>query len=56
MLILTRCVGEKIVINGGEIEIVALSTNGNRISLGVKAHNSISIDREEVFHKRISKK
>ena len=50
MLILTRRVGEKIVI-GEEIRITLLSVAGRQIKIGVDAPRSIVVHREEVYQR-----
>jgi carbon storage regulator len=51
MLVLTRKVGEKIVINGCiTVEITAV--NGNKVRLGITAPPEVRIDREEVHRVR----
>jgi carbon storage regulator len=47
MLVLTRKVGERVVI-AGEIVVVVLEVNGQRIRLGVEAPPEVSIRRQEV--------
>ncbi|TBR42755.1 carbon storage regulator [Marinomonas agarivorans] len=51
MLILTRRIGEKIII-GDEIVVTLLKGAGNKVSLGVEAPEKFSIYREEIY-KRI---
>lgn len=51
MLILTRRVGESIVINGQEIVVTILGFNGNQIRLGVEAPEGMSIHREEIYRR-----
>ena len=50
MLILTRRVGEKIVI-GEEIKITLLGVAGRQIKIGVDAPRSIVVHREEVYQR-----
>lgn len=52
MLILNRKVGQKIIINKGEIEITILYSRFNQVRLGVKAPKDIEVDREEIFLKK----
>jgi carbon storage regulator len=47
MLILTRRVGESVVIDGG-ITITVLSVKGNQVRLGVNAPKHVSVHREEI--------
>ncbi len=48
MLVLTRLVGEKLVI-GNEVIIEVLSVNGDNVRLGISAPRETSIHRYEVF-------
>lgn len=47
MLILTRRIGEKILINN-DIEVIVLGVKGNQVRIGVEAPKSISVHREEI--------
>jgi carbon storage regulator len=47
MLVLSRKVGEAIVIDGG-ISIRVAEVNGGRVRLAVDAPRSVRVDREEV--------
>ena len=49
MLVLTRRVGEKLIIADGAIEVTVLKTKQGQIKLGVTAPKNVSVDREEVF-------
>ena len=51
MLILTRKVGETIVINDN-IRVTVLSVKGNQIRLGVEAPENVPVHRQEI-HERI---
>ena len=53
MLILTRKVGETLVI-GGEIEVTVLGQKGNQVRLGVEAPKEISVHRQEIQEKVIA--
>ena len=48
MLILTRKVNERIMI-GAEVEITVLKVSKDKVKLGIKAPDSISIQREELL-------
>ncbi|OGT07006.1 MAG: carbon storage regulator [Gammaproteobacteria bacterium GWF2_41_13] len=52
MLILTRRIGESLVIGQREITITILSQKGNQIKVGIEAPKHISVHREEIY-KRI---
>lgn len=55
MLVLTRCVGERLIINNGEIQLNVLEIKGNQVRLGIKAPRHVAVHREEV-HDRIHSK
>jgi carbon storage regulator len=50
MLILTRRIGESILIDGG-IRIVVLGTDGGGVRLGIEAPSAVGIVREEVVQR-----
>ena len=52
MLILTRRIGESLIIGNQEITITILSQKGNQIRIGIEAPKNVSVHREEIF-KRI---
>ena len=47
MLILTRRVGERVVI-GGNITVEILGVKGNQARLGIAAPRDVSVHREEI--------
>jgi carbon storage regulator len=51
MLVLTRRIGERIVIDG-VISITVVSIKGDKVRLGVDAPSSIRVDRLEVHERR----
>jgi len=51
MLVLTRSVGERLIINEGEIKLNVLEVKGNQVRLGIDAPKHISIHREEIFNR-----
>ena len=51
MLVLTRRLGESIVINGN-IRICVQDVKGDRIRLGIEAPLQVLVDREEVHERR----
>jgi carbon storage regulator len=51
MLVLTRRVGEEIVI-AGDIRIAVLGVHGPRVRLGITAAPDVRVDREEVHNQR----
>jgi carbon storage regulator len=55
MLVLTRRVGESVLINGDEIKIQILNINGHQTRFGIQASKNISVDREEIhFQKHLN--
>ena len=53
MLVLTRKVGEQIVIDGNII-VTVVGMDGNKIRLGITAPRSCPVDRAEVHERRMS--
>jgi carbon storage regulator len=52
MLVLSRKVGEKIIIDGSiQVEIVAVV--GNRVRIGIQAPPDVQVDREEIHQARM---
>ena len=51
MLVLTRSVGERLIINDGEIKISILEVKGNQVRIGIDAPRSVSVHREEIFQR-----
>ncbi len=53
MLVLTRRLGEKLII-GGNVTVTILGVKGNQIRIGIDAPRDITVNREEI-HQRILK-
>lgn len=51
MLVLTRRVGEKIIISD-DICVTIVEVNGDRVRVGVEAPRSVRVDRHEVHVRR----
>ena len=51
MLVLTRKVGEKIVIDGS-ITVTIVAIDGNKVRLGITAPPEVRVDREEIHRAR----
>ncbi|TAL58886.1 MAG: carbon storage regulator, partial [Legionella sp.] len=47
MLVLTRRVGEQILIDKGQIEIKMLYVRKGHIAVGIKAPSHVDVDRKE---------
>jgi carbon storage regulator len=50
-LVLTRSIGEKIVIDGN-IQVTVVAVNGNKVRVGVEAPAYVRVDRQEVHQRR----
>lgn len=50
MLILTRRVGEKLVI-GENVTVTVLGVKGNQIRIGIDAPSEVQVHREEIFRR-----
>lgn len=49
MLVLTRRIGEQILIDKGQIEIKILYIRNGQVAVGIKAPAHIDVDRMEIF-------
>ncbi len=52
MLVLTRRVGEEIVIDGN-IRVTVVAIKGDRVRLGISAPDFVRVDRQEVHERRL---
>jgi carbon storage regulator len=51
MLVLSRHIGEEIVIDGN-ITVVVVGIKGDRVRIGISAPPSVTVDRKEVHERR----
>ena len=51
MLILTRRIGETLVIGDEEFTVTVLGVKGNQVRLGVNAPKHVPVHREEIFRR-----
>lgn len=51
MLVLTRSVGERLIISDGQIKISVLEVKGNQVRIGIDAPKEISVHREEIYNR-----
>ena len=51
MLVLTRTIGQRLVIGNGEIILTVLEVRGNQVRLGIGAPKHIPVHREEIFQR-----
>ena len=54
MLVLTRKIGQQVLIDNGVIQMKILRIDGGNISLGFNAPDYIDIDREEVYFRKLA--
>lgn len=52
MLVLTRRIGEEIMIDKGQIVIKVLYTSRGQMALGIQAPAHIDVNRKEIFIKK----
>ncbi|HAU1150831.1 TPA: carbon storage regulator [Legionella pneumophila] len=53
MMVLSRKIGEKVLVDDGEIEVKVLCSKGNKILLGFKVPANMEVEREEDYLKKI---
>jgi carbon storage regulator len=51
MLVLTRNIGEKIIIDGN-IEVTVVAVKGNKVRIGIEAPEYVRVDRQEIHERR----
>lgn len=51
MLILTRSPNEAICI-GSDVKVRVLDVRGNQVRIGISAPKEVSVDREEIRHRK----
>ena len=49
MLVLSRRIGEEILIDKGQIKIKILYMRNGSVAVGIQAPNQIDVDRKEIF-------
>jgi carbon storage regulator len=55
MLVLTRKIGQQIVIGKGVIQMKVLNADNGIIRIGINAPSNIDVDREEIYLQKITK-
>lgn len=56
MLVLTRKIGQQVLIGNGAIQMKVLNVVDGIISIGFNAPSHIDIDREEVYLKKLARR
>ena len=51
MLVLTRRIGEEIVLPDSEVAVAVLSVTGKRVKLGVTAPAGVAVHRREILQR-----
>ncbi len=51
MLILTRRIGESLIIGDGEVRISVLGVRGHQVRLGVTAPRDVAVHRDEIYQR-----
>ncbi len=54
MLVLSRRVGERIVLPDSGVVLTVLGIRGGQIRLGISAPQDIAVYREELWHSKVS--
>jgi len=55
MLILTRRVGEKLVI-GEDVTVTVLGTKGGQVRIGIDAPRDVMVNREEIYQRILNER
>ncbi len=56
MLILSRKIGERVLIDNASIQVKILDIKGNYVRIGFEAPKGMDIDREEIYAKKLEEK
>lgn len=54
MLILTRRIGETVMIDGNTVQVLVMGVKGNQVKLGIEAPINVSVHREEIYNRIIA--
>ena len=52
MLVLSRRIGEEIMIDKGQIRIKILYVRNGSVAVGIHAPNRVDVDRKEIFFRK----
>jgi carbon storage regulator len=56
MLVLSRRLGERILVPHCELAVTVVAVEGNTVKLGISAPNSVGVYREELWRKVCAEK
>ena len=52
MLVLSRRIGEEILIDKGQIKIKILNIRNGSVAVGIQAPKQVDVDRKEIFFRK----
>ena len=52
MLVLSRRIGEEIMIDKGQIKIKILTMRNGSVAVGIQAPKQVDVDRKEIFFRK----
>jgi carbon storage regulator len=56
MLVLTRRIGETLIVGDRDIEFTILGVKSNQVKIGINAAPEIKINREELYERMLAEK
>lgn len=56
MLILTRRISESLIVGDRDLTFTVLGIQGNQVRIGIRANSNITVDREEIYLRKVKEK